>query len=74
VNFLQLAHAADERYTVRDGINIARYALKLLKAPKGKSHLQLVSQKDRQRNIVDALRRAVQLTISEEALMYLGEM
>ena len=33
VNFLQLAHLADERYTVRDGINIARYALKLLKTP-----------------------------------------
>src|SRR4029079_9885316 len=28
VSFLQAAHAADERYTVRDGINIARYALK----------------------------------------------
>ncbi len=28
-DFLQLAHAADERYTVRDGINIARYAMKL---------------------------------------------
>jgi MoxR-like ATPase len=28
-DFLQLAHAADESYTVRDGINIARYALKL---------------------------------------------
>jgi MoxR-like ATPase len=27
--FLQQAHAADESYTVRDGINIARYALKL---------------------------------------------
>jgi MoxR-like ATPase len=27
--FLQQAHAADENYTVRDGINIARYALKL---------------------------------------------
>lgn len=30
VDFLQTAHAADERYTVRDGINIARYALKRL--------------------------------------------
>jgi len=30
VNFLQLAHEAQERYTVRDGINIARYALKRL--------------------------------------------
>jgi MoxR-like ATPase len=30
VNFLQIAHEAQERYTVRDGINIARYALKRL--------------------------------------------
>jgi MoxR-like ATPase len=29
--FLQAAHEADERYTARDGINIARYALKRLK-------------------------------------------
>src|ERR1043166_6300654 len=28
-DFLQLAHAADERYTVRDGINVARFAIKL---------------------------------------------
>ena len=28
--FLQTAHAAEESYTVRDGVNIARYALKLL--------------------------------------------
>src|SRR5246127_3687881 len=27
--FLQQAHAADERYSIRDGINIARYATKL---------------------------------------------
>ncbi len=30
VDFLQAAHAADERYSARDGINIARYALKRL--------------------------------------------
>jgi MoxR-like ATPase len=30
VEFLQTAHSADERYSVRDGINIARYALKRL--------------------------------------------
>ncbi len=29
-DFLQTAHEADERYSVRDGINIARYALKRL--------------------------------------------
>ena len=28
-DFLQQAHAADERFTVRDGINIVRFALKL---------------------------------------------
>ncbi len=28
-DFLQQAHAADESYTVRDGVNIIRYALKL---------------------------------------------
>lgn len=30
--FLQQAHQADERYTVRDGINVARYAMKLKRA------------------------------------------
>src|SRR6201997_1898791 len=30
-DFLQQAHAADERYTVRDGINIARFGMKLAK-------------------------------------------
>src|SRR5262249_59863786 len=29
-DFLQHAHAADERYTARDGINIARFAMKLV--------------------------------------------
>jgi len=30
IDFLQAAHEANERYSVRDGINIARYALKRL--------------------------------------------
>src|ERR1700748_2387645 len=34
-DFLQLAHAADERYTVRDGINVARYAIKLQRLATG---------------------------------------
>ena len=29
-DFLQRAHAADETYTSRDGVNVTRYALKLL--------------------------------------------
>src|SRR5678815_3474693 len=31
-DFLQQAHAADERYTARDGINIARFAMKLMRS------------------------------------------
>ena len=31
-DFLQVAHEADERYTVRDGINLARFAMKLISA------------------------------------------
>ncbi len=34
VDFLQKAHRRDERYTVRDGINVARYAAKLMKFQK----------------------------------------
>ena len=37
VDFLQAAHEAEERYSVRDGINIARYALKRLAAKTGAS-------------------------------------
>src|SRR5690606_475608 len=31
-SFLQRAHRADENYTVRDGINVARYASRMAKA------------------------------------------
>lgn len=73
VNFLQLAHIADERYTARDGINVARYALKLLKAPKRQAHLKLVSQQHAHDNMFRALQQAVLLTLGEEALNYLHE-
>ncbi|MCD6560597.1 MAG: AAA family ATPase [Deltaproteobacteria bacterium] len=36
VEFLQAAHEANERYSVRDGINIARYALKRLEEKREK--------------------------------------
>ena len=36
VAFLQAAHRADERYSVRDGINMARYALKRLSNEEGR--------------------------------------
>src|SRR6201996_6833146 len=57
-DFLQLAHAADERYTVRDGINVARFAIKLKSLATEKSHEQL------------ALETAVIETLGEEALRY----
>jgi MoxR-like ATPase len=55
-DFLQQAHAADESYTVRDGINIARYALKL---KNGTGHSS--------RFLLQASVRAV---LGEEALRY----
>jgi len=55
--FLQTAHAADEPYTVRDGVNVARYALKLL-------------QESAQENIT-ALRSSVLRILGEEALRHL---
>jgi MoxR-like ATPase len=57
-DFLQRAHEADERYTVRDGINVARYALKLEGGGTEGSK--------------DVLREAVLRTIGDEALKYLG--
>src|SRR6202042_957162 len=57
-DFLQQAHAADERYTVRDGINIARFAIKLKSLATEKSHELL------------ALETAVIETLGEEALRY----
>jgi MoxR-like ATPase len=58
VSFLQTAHAADEPFTVRDGINVARYAIKRATQAKkavGKEHL------------VEAISR----TLGDEAVRYL---
>ncbi len=59
-DFLQQAHAADERYTVRDGINISRFAMKLLGLPEGAPH-------PRPRR---ALEMAIMETLGQEALRY----
>jgi len=57
-DFLQQAHAADERYSVRDGINIGRFAMKLHSAFDG-------------RGSIDALlRTAILETLGDEALRY----
>lgn len=56
--FLQRAHRADEPYTVRDGINIARYAAKMAK--------------DRGVTLPDGslIRQAVRQILGEEAIVY----
>src|ERR1700761_8724690 len=59
-DFLQQAHAADESYTVRDGVNIARYALKL-HAGTGRQAQQSAKLQ---------LGAAVQAILGEEALRY----
>lgn len=57
-DFLQQAHSADERYTVRDGINIGRYATKLGDPSVGGFPP------------VRALQTAILETLGEEALRY----
>src|SRR5947209_17323410 len=57
-DFLQQAHMADERYTVRDGINIARYVTKI--------HHSAPESFDRG----SSLRRAVLEVLGEEAFRY----
>jgi len=58
-DFLQKAHDADERYTARDGINVARFAIKLADGAGNKQELTA------------ALRSSVLQTLGEEAVRYL---
>ena len=64
VNFLQAAHAADEKYTVRDGINIARYALKRIMMD-NKKHDKLGKLK--------YLKEAALMILDREAANYFSE-
>ena len=60
-DFLQQAHAADERYTARDGINIARFAMKLM-------HSEVSHNASLNRG--ETLKTAIVQTLGEEALRY----
>lgn len=60
VNFLQRAHAQQENYTIRDGINIARYAAKRIKSLNGN-----------QGNLENLLRQAILMTLGDEALAHI---
>ncbi len=55
-DFLQRAHRADENYTVRDGINVARYASRIARAKGQEAH--------------GALHQAIRMVLGEEALVY----
>lgn len=59
VNFLQRAHANNESYTIRDGINIARYAAKRIKSLNGNNG-----------NTANLLQQAIVMTLGDEALAY----
>lgn len=75
-DFLQRAHAADERYTVRDGINIGRFAFKAvgsgydlkLLSPDGPA----VPAARIDARLLMALRSAVRLVLGEEGANYAG--
>jgi MoxR-like ATPase len=59
VTFLQRAHENHENYTVRDGINIARYAAKRIKSLDGNKV-----------NPDNLLREAIVMTLGDEALSH----
>lgn len=56
VDFLQRAHAADEVYSVRDGINMVRYAMKMMRNSE-------IAKKE-------ALHQALFMILGEEAIRY----
>jgi len=65
VDFLQVAHEAQERYTVRDGINIARYALKRMSTDISKEAKEMAKER-----IIGALKEAASMILDEDAAAY----
>jgi MoxR-like ATPase len=63
VAFLQRAHNRNESYTIRDGINIARYAAKRIRSYQGNKIDPIDTE--------SLLRQAVVMTLGDEALSYL---
>lgn len=59
VAFLQRAHNSNENYTVRDGINVARYAAK-----------RMSSLKASKENFESIMRQAIVMTLGDEALVH----
>jgi len=69
VNFLQVAHEAQERYTVRDGINIARYALKKLSIDISKEGEGMSEER-----VMRALKKAASMILDDKAAEYFATM
>jgi MoxR-like ATPase len=61
VSFLQMAHRAGEPFSVRDGVNIARYALKRLAGP------------DQGQEKKEVLKEAIVQTLGHSALLFWPE-
>lgn len=68
VDFLQTAHEAEERYSVRDGINIARYAMKRL-VERGE---RLTSTGQKMRTI-EYMKEAASMILDSTAAEYFGD-
>jgi MoxR-like ATPase len=69
VDFLQAAHDADERYSVRDGINIARYALKRLVESGEK-----LTAAERETRIAQYMKEAATMILNPSAAEYFHEL
>ena len=68
VDFLQTAHEADERYSVRDGINIARYALKRMVASG-----EPLNTHDRTQRVAKYMKEAAAMILDSVATRYFEE-
>jgi MoxR-like ATPase len=66
VNFLQASHEANERYSVRDGINIARYALKRL----FESGERLASAEIKRQRIIHYMKESAAMILDPAAAGY----
>ena len=69
LEFLQGAHEADERYSVRDGINIARYALKRLV-----ESAERLTSAGRRRRTVQYLKEAASMILDTTASEYFKDL
>jgi MoxR-like ATPase len=68
VDFLQTAHEAEERYSVRDGINIARYAMKRV-VEKGEK----LTSTGRKMRTIEYMKEAASMILDSTAAEYFGD-